>query len=81
MATANAKKKEISYVELFVPRGTINDDPNLYIGINGVGYLLPRGKTSSVPDFVKAEYERSIKAEENFNATVDAKLDEANQAL
>lgn len=49
-------------VKLFVPRGASNDDPNLFIGINGVNYLLPRGKESFVPDFVAAEYERSMRA-------------------
>jgi hypothetical protein len=50
-------------VDLFVPRGSANDDPNLFIGINGVNYLLPRGKTSRVPKFVAAEYYRSQEAE------------------
>ena len=80
MATKTTKK-EIKYVELFVPRGAVNDDPNLFVGINGVNYLIPRGKTSSVPDFVKAEYDRSIKAEAEYNATVDAKLEETKQAV
>ena len=50
-------------VDLFVPRGSASDDHNLFIGINGVNYLLPRGKTSRVPKFVAAEYYRSQEAE------------------
>ena len=76
MATTNEKK-----VELFVPKGAANDDPNFVIGINGVNYVLPRGKKSMVPAFVKAEYDRSVAAQENYDATSDALLEEANKPL
>ncbi len=76
MATTNEKK-----VELFVPKGAANDEPNLIIGINGVNYVLPRGKKSMVPPFVKAEYDRSVAAQEKFDATSDALLEEANKPL
>ena len=59
-------------VDLFIPRGDINGDPNMLISVNGKNYLLPRGKTSSVPEEVAAEYKRSCKAQEVFDATVDA---------
>lgn len=64
-------------VELFIPRGNANDDPNFFIGINGKSYLLPRGKTSMVPPEVKAEYERSVKADEKLNDTMDRLIKEA----
>lgn len=64
-------------VELYIPRGNANDDPNFFIGINGKSYLLPRGKTSMVPPEVKAEYERSEKADERLNDTVDRLIKEA----
>ena len=51
-------------VEIFVPKGYANDEPNLFISVNGVNYLLPKGKKSMVPDFVAAEIERSKKAAE-----------------
>ena len=60
MAT-NANKKE--YVEIFVPRIAGNGDPNLVIAVNGKNYLLPRGKTSSVPKAVAKEFERSQRAQ------------------
>ena len=50
--------------KVFVPRGASNEDPNLFISVNGVNYLLPRGKESSVPAAVAAEYRRSLKAQE-----------------
>ena len=52
-----------SKVKVFIPRGNANDDPNLFVGVNGVNYLLPRGKESMVPKHVAAEIERSQKAE------------------
>lgn len=74
-------KNEDKRVEVFVPKGAVNEDPNLVIGINGVNYVLPRGKKSMVPDFVKAEYDRSIAAQEKYDATVDELLDAANTPL
>ena len=51
-------------VELFIPKGYVNDEPNHLIGMNGVNFVLPKGKTSQVPRAVKAEFERSRRAEE-----------------
>ena len=28
--------------EVFIPRGADREDPNLFVGINGINYLLPR---------------------------------------
>ena len=58
-------------VEVFVPRGSINDEPNLLIAVNGVNYLLPKGKQSLVPKFVAEEYERSKKAQNSLDMRVD----------
>ena len=58
------KKTIMGGVEIFIPRGSDRDDPNHFIGINGVNYLLPKGKTSTVPAHVAAEYRRSLAAEE-----------------
>ena len=54
-------------VKVFVPRGASNEDPNLFISINGVNYLLPKGQESSVPSAVAAEYHRSLKAGERLD--------------
>lgn len=70
--------KDDGRVELFVPRGSANDDPNLLIGINGKNYLLPRGKTSRVPKFVKDEYDRSLRAQERYDETMDRLLGQKN---
>lgn len=59
-------------VEVFIPKGYVNEEPNLLVGVNGVNYLLPRGKTSLVPACVAAEVERSRRAQ----TQLDRKMDE-----
>ena len=58
-------------VEVFIPRGADREDPNFFVGINGVNYLLPRGKKSMVPKAVAAEIARSDAAAERFYESVD----------
>ncbi|MBQ6466193.1 MAG: hypothetical protein IJJ43_08005 [Oscillospiraceae bacterium] len=60
-------------VEIALPRGGDREDPNLFVGVNGVGYLLPRGKKSRVPACVAEEIARSERAR-------DA-MDQARSAL
>ena len=62
---------EDNRVEVFIPRGSDREDPNLFVGINGVNYLLPRGKKSMVPAEVAAEINRSEKAAEVFYENMD----------
>ena len=69
-------QKKADRVEVTIPRGAANDDPNQFVGINGKSYLLPKGKKSSVPPEVKAEIDRSIKAQEDL----DNRKDEMTQA-
>ena len=62
-------------VEVFVPKGYANDDPNLLIGVNGVNYLLPRGKKSLVPDFVAEEFYRTQAAQERLDQNMEQMLE------
>lgn len=62
-------------VEIFVPKGYANDEPNLMIAVNGVNYLLPKGKTSKVPQFIADEFYRSQKAQEALDKHVDEMLE------
>lgn len=62
-------------VDLFVPKGYANDEPNHLIGHNGVNYVLPKGKTSRVPKFVADEFYRSQKAQEALDKRVDEMLE------
>lgn len=66
-------------VDLFVEKGYANDEPNQLISVNGVNYLLPKGKTSKVPKFVADEYYRSRKAQQRLDETVDKMLAEASK--
>ena len=51
-------------VEIFIPKGNVNDEPNLFVSVNGKGFLLPKGKKSMVPKYIADEIIRSRKAEE-----------------
>lgn len=69
-----AAAKQDDRVELYIPKGSAHDEPNLFIGINGVSYLLPKGKTSLVPKAVAAEYYRSMKAANRQDENIDKLL-------
>ena len=62
-------------VEIFVPKGYANDEPNLFIGVNGVNYLLPKGKSSKVPKAVAEEFYRSQKAQETRDSNSEKLLE------
>lgn len=77
MATENKKTEEL--VEIFIPRAAGKDEPNLLVGINGVNYLLPKGKSSKVPKAVYDEIMRSRRAEEEQDETINELKDAAAQ--
>lgn len=66
MATKKEELKE-GYEYLTLPYAREGEDPNFYCGVNGVGYLIPKGETVQVPDFVAFEAKRAIKAIEEMN--------------
>lgn len=72
MATNDNKNDD--RVEIFVPKGYANDEPNLMIAVNGVNYLLPKGKTSKVPNHIAQEFYRAQKAQEALDNLVDKML-------
>lgn len=61
-------------VNVFIPRGASNEDPNLFVSVNGVNYILPRGKESLVPPHVAYEIERAAKAKEACDRRIDEML-------
>ena len=75
MANEKTTAKVEDRVDVFVPKGLANDDPNLYVSINGENFLLPRGQVSKVPPYVKAAIERSYGAqafqEKRSNALIE----------
>lgn len=76
MATNNEKR-----VALTIPRRMGNDEHNVFISVNGVGYLLPKGKTSMVPPHIKAEYDRSVAAQNKWDEHVNELTEAANEPL
>lgn len=50
--------------KITVPRARKGEPEDLFVGINGVNYLIPKGKAVEVPDFVAAEVRRSQAAED-----------------
>lgn len=70
-----ASKPAENRVEVFVPKGYANDDPNFLISVNCVNYVLPRGKKSMVPDFVAEEYYRSQRAQERLDENIEQMLE------
>ena len=61
-------------VEVYIPRGGANEEPNLFVAVNGVNYLLPRGKTSLVVPAVAKELERARKAQQHQDSRIDQML-------
>lgn len=51
-------------VKLRIPLHSEKDEPNVFVGVNGNGVLIPRGVEVEVDPAIKAEYERSEKAKE-----------------
>ena len=75
MADKNTASAQETRVEIFIPKGNANDEPNLFVGVNGKNYLLPKGKKSLVPPEVAYEVNRSIEAQERLDATIDKMLE------
>lgn len=74
-----AEPKKPEREKIFIPRGYANDDPNFFVSVNGVNYLLPRGKESEVPAHVAAEIRRARKAQEKLDERRDQMLEAAKQ--
>lgn len=58
-----AQETQLERVPITIPRGDKRDDTNLFVSVNGVNYLLPKGQTSMVPPEVAEEVKRSWEAE------------------
>lgn len=58
--------------EIFIERAAANEEPNLFVSVNGYNCLLPKGKTSLVPRSVAAEIRRARRAQQRLDETMDA---------
>lgn len=72
--TEEAAAPEVKMEDIFVPKGYVNDEPNLLISVNGNNFLLPRGKTSTVPYYIAEEFRRSQKAQVIMDEHIDNML-------
>lgn len=73
------EQKNADLVDIFIERPSGNDEPNLMVGINGVNYLLPKGKTSKVPKAVYEEIMRSRRAQATADEAIDGMREAAKQ--
>ena len=78
--TTTTKPKE-EYEDIFVPKGYANDEPNLFVSVNGVNYLLPKGKTSKVPSHIAQAVRRSLRAQERQDENAEKLLEKAKQPI
>ena len=58
--------------EIFIPRALDGEERSLFVSVNGVNYLLPKGKTSKVPREVAEEVRRSWKAQNAWDDRAEA---------
>lgn len=75
MSISNETKTMEELEEISIPKGYANDEPNLLVGVNGVNYLLPKGKKSKVPKYVADEIRRSWSAQEAMDKRIDEMLE------
>jgi len=64
-------------VEIRIPKGREHDEPDLFVSVNGINYLLPKGKVSVVPRFIADEIQRSWEAQEMLDENKDELLEAA----
>lgn len=73
MATAKTEKIENKEEKrrIYVDRDTSDNDPNMYVAINGRSFLLPRGKYVEVPVYVADFIESCKRAQHRYDETID----------
>lgn len=67
--------------EIFIPRGMSNEDPNLFVSVNGKNFLLPKGKTSTVPSYIAAEIKRAYAAQAHGDKKNDELLAKTQEPM
>ena len=79
MATTRAQDIPDGYEEIRIPRGSDREEQNLFIGLNGVNYILPKGRVSVVPKAVADEYRRSLEAQDLMDERIDEMVARAQE--
>ena len=70
--TTTATEAAPQRVKVTIPRARKGEDPNFFVGINGVNYIMPKGETVEVPPEVAYEIERAQAAEDYMYDQSDA---------
>lgn len=65
--------------DVFIEKGQVNDEPNLFVSVNGKNSLLPKGETSKVPEHIADEIERSRRAQRKQDRNAAKLLEKAMQ--
>ena len=63
---ANLRK----YVKMHIPQARPGEEQSIYVGVNGFGTLVPRGKTVSLPKYVADNLAHVLRAEEKYERDV-----------
>ena len=71
----NSKRPKDNKEEIFIPRAVDGEERSLFVSVNGVNYLLPKGKTSKVPPEVAYEVRRSMAAQAAWDDKAEALAD------
>lgn len=58
---------------VYVPRTGNKDEQDLFVSVNGTNWLLPRGRSHTVPWYVAQEVRRAEAARERYEATSERK--------
>lgn len=66
------EKKVDQRESIFIPRAIDGEERTLFVSVNGVNYLLPKGKASMVPPEVAAEIRRSWEAQNAWDDKSEA---------
>lgn len=77
-----AKKNSLDIkerVSVTLPRARYGEEENLFVAINGVNYIVPKGKAVDVPDFVAEEIRRAQEAEERMHEEKERMLEQARK--
>ena len=67
VTNANTTPDEVTTTEqakvpVYVQSSSAKDDPNVFIGVNGVNYVFPKDEEVMLPPEAAAEYHRAEKA-------------------
>lgn len=66
-------------VPITLESAAANDDPNLYVSVNGHSFLLPKGERSMVPRYVADEINRAKAAQLAMDRRMRKMIEAAKQ--